>query len=90
MRPWVYYCLFGLLSVSLRLGEARNLELHDVDLNAAVLTIRGAKFGKTRLVPCIRRPAACSLEHLRRRQRHWRPAPGVLLCVRLQLGPAAG
>ena len=37
LRPWVYYCLFGLLSVSgLRLGEARNLELHDVDLEAAV------------------------------------------------------
>jgi hypothetical protein len=52
LRPWVYYCLFGLLSVSgLRLGEARNLELQDVDLKAAVLTIRGAKFGKTRLVP---------------------------------------
>src|SRR6202007_1680560 len=32
LLPWVYYCLFGLLSVSgLRLGEARNLELHDVD-----------------------------------------------------------
>jgi len=28
LRPWVYYCLFGLLSVSgLRLGEACNLEL---------------------------------------------------------------
>ena len=28
LRPWVYYCLLGLLSVSgLRLGEARNLEL---------------------------------------------------------------
>ena len=46
LRPWVYYCLFGLLSVSdLRLGEARNLELQDADLKAAVLTIRGAKFG---------------------------------------------
>ena len=44
LRPWVYYCLFGLLSVSgLRLGEARNLELQDVDLKAAVLTIRGTK-----------------------------------------------
>jgi integrase/recombinase XerD len=46
LRPWVYYCLFGLLSVSdLRLGEARNHELQDADLKAAVLTIRGAKFG---------------------------------------------
>ena len=35
LRPWVYYCLFGLLSVSgLRLGEARNLELQDVDLGS--------------------------------------------------------
>ncbi len=33
LRPWVYHGLLGLLSVSgLRLGEARNLELHDVDL----------------------------------------------------------
>jgi hypothetical protein len=41
LRPWTYHCLFGLLSVSgLRLGEARSLELHDLDLKAAVLTIR--------------------------------------------------
>ncbi len=52
LRPWIYYCLFGLLSVSgLRLGEAQNLKLEDVDLKAAVLTIRNTKFGKTRLVP---------------------------------------
>ena len=52
LRPWTFHCLLGLLSVSgLRLGEARNLELQDVDLKAAVLTIRGGKFGKSRLVP---------------------------------------
>jgi integrase/recombinase XerD len=76
LRPWVYYCLFGLLSVSgLRLGEARNLELHDVDLNAAVLTIRGAKFGKTRLVPLHASTCHELAEYLRRRQRHWRQHP---------------
>ena len=50
LRPWTYYCLLGLLSVTgLRLGEARNLQLQDVDLQAGLLTIRGAKFGKSRL-----------------------------------------
>jgi len=76
LRPWVYYCLFGLLSVSgLRLGEARNLELHDVDLKAALLTIRGAKFGKTRLVPLHRSTCRVLAEYIRRRNRHWRQRP---------------
>jgi integrase/recombinase XerD len=76
LRPWVYYGLFGLLSVSgLRLGEARNLELRDVDLQAAVLTIRGAKFGKTRLVPLHASACTVLAEYLRRRQRHWKQRP---------------
>src|SRR3569833_1228298 len=46
LLPWVYYCLFGLLSVTgLRVGEARNLKLEDVDLKARVLAIRGCKWG---------------------------------------------
>jgi len=72
LRPWAYHCLFGLLSVSdLRLGEARNLELQDVDLKAGVLTIRGAKFGKTRLVPLHASTCAVVADSLARRQRHW-------------------
>ena len=52
LRPRLFHCLFGLLSVTgLRLSEALNLKLSDVDLDAAVLTIRGAKCGKDRLVP---------------------------------------
>ncbi|MCI0420736.1 MAG: tyrosine-type recombinase/integrase [Acidobacteria bacterium] len=47
-----YYCLFGLLAVSgLRVGEAINLEVQDVDLNKEILTIRESKFGKSRFVP---------------------------------------
>jgi integrase len=39
-RPWAYHGLFGLLSVAgLRLGEARNLCVDDIDLDAGVLTI---------------------------------------------------
>lgn len=47
-----YYCLFGLLAVSgLRVGEAINLEVQDVDLRQRILTIRESKFGKSRYVP---------------------------------------
>jgi len=76
LRPWVYYCLLGLLSVSgLRLSEARNLELPDIDLKEAVLTIRGSKFGKTRLVPLHRSTCKVLADYIRRRQRHWRQRP---------------
>jgi integrase len=41
LRPWVFHCLIGLLSVTgLRISEALNLELGDVDLEEAVLMIR--------------------------------------------------
>ena len=72
LLPWVYYCLFGLLCVSgLRLGEARNLELRDVDLDAALLTVREAKFGRTRLVPLHSSTCEVLAEYIARRQRHW-------------------
>jgi integrase/recombinase XerD len=72
LLPWVYYCLFGLLAVTgMRLGEARHLELRDVDLNAGVLTVRGAKFGKSRLVPLHASTCKILAEYLKRRQRRW-------------------
>ena len=72
LLPWVYYCLFGLLAVTgMRLGEARHLELQDVDLSAGVLTVRGAKFGKSRLVPLHASTCKILAEYLKRRQRHW-------------------
>lgn len=76
LLPWVYYCLFGLLSVSgLRLGEARHLELQDVDLVAAVLTVRNAKFGKTRLVPLHASTCKVLSDYITRRERHWAGRP---------------
>ena len=72
LRPWTFYCLLGLLSVSgLRIGEVQNLQLQDVDLKARVLTIRGAKFGKDRLVPL--HPSTCQVlaRYIVRRQRRW-------------------
>jgi integrase len=76
LLPWVYFCLFGLLSVSgLRLSEARNLELDDVDLQAGVLTVRNTKFGKTRLVPLHASTGKVLQDYIGRRARHWAQRP---------------
>jgi len=51
-RAETFYCLLGLLSVTgLRIGEALELQLQHVDLAEGVLTVEGAKHGKSRLVP---------------------------------------
>jgi integrase/recombinase XerD len=52
LRPWVFHCLLGLLSVTgLRISEALDLKLDDLDIEQGVLTIQVAKFGRSRLVP---------------------------------------
>jgi integrase len=52
LRAATYETLFGLIaSVGLRISEALALADIDVDLAAGVLTVRQAKFGKSRLVP---------------------------------------
>lgn len=61
LRQWGgatrFYCLgrytiYGLISVTgMRVGEVLSLDLEDVDLDLGVITIRNAKFGKSRLVP---------------------------------------
>ena len=52
LQPWTYYCLLGLLAVTgLRISEALNLRSADIDWSEGVLTIRDAKFRKSRLVP---------------------------------------
>jgi integrase len=52
LRPWTYYCFFGLLAVTgLRLSEALNLQCQDIDWAEGLLTIRKTKFGKSRLIP---------------------------------------
>jgi integrase/recombinase XerD len=64
--------LLGLLSVTgLRVSEALNLELADVDLDQAVLTIRGAKFGQWRLVPIHPSTSAVLADYLKRREQQF-------------------
>jgi integrase/recombinase XerD len=76
LRPRTYHCLFGLLIVTgLRISEARNLELQDVDLRTGVLTIRNAKFGKSRLIPIHVSTRRVLADYLARRNRRWAARP---------------
>jgi integrase/recombinase XerD len=52
LRAATHHTLFGLLAVSgMRLGEAIGLDRDDVDFDTGVITIRQAKFDRSRLVP---------------------------------------
>jgi len=84
LRPWVFHGLIGLLSVTgLRLSEALNLELADVDLDQAVLTIRGAKFGQWRLVPIHPSTRAVLADYIERRAQFFgRPVSTYLFVTR--------
>jgi integrase len=69
LRPWVFHTLFGLLSVTgMRISEALDLTLDDVDLEQGLLTIRAAKYGRMRLLPL--HPSTCTVlaAYLKRRE----------------------
>ena len=72
LLPWVYHCALGLLSVTgLRLGEVTHLQLSDVDFDTALLTIRNAKYGKTRLIPLHTTSCQVLEDYINRRQQHF-------------------
>jgi len=72
LRPGTYYCLFGLLAVTgLRLGEALNLRIEDIDWAEGLLMIRGAKFGKSRLVPLHASTCKVLADYAKRRDRRF-------------------
>jgi integrase len=83
LRGLTYCCLFGLLTVTgLRISEALALTRKDVDLQNGLLTIRGAKFGKSRLVPlhASARRALASYAQQRDAYLNQPPAANFLLC----------
>lgn len=52
LRAATHEALFGLLATTgMRVGEALSLAIDDVDLDQGVITVREAKFGRSRLVP---------------------------------------
>ena len=70
LRPWTYYCFFGLLAVTgLRLSEALHLACEDIDWKEGLLTIRKTKFGKSRLVPLHPSTVAVLAAYAKRRAR---------------------
>lgn len=70
LRPRIFHCLIGLLSVTgLRISEALGLQVGDVDLGNAVLTIRGAKLGRERVVPIHATTCAVLSAYLQQRER---------------------
>lgn len=71
LRGSTYSCLIGLLAVTgLRIGEALQLRLDDVDLQDGVLAIRKTKFGKSRLVPLHPSTQHVLLQYAQRRDAH--------------------
>lgn len=52
LRAATFQTLIGLVSVTgMRAGEVIRADIADLDLSAAVLTVRGTKFGKSRRLP---------------------------------------
>jgi len=68
LRAATFEHFIALMAVTgLRTGEAMGLDRADADLNTGVLAVRGAKFGKSRLVPLHPAVTARMLTYARRR-----------------------
>jgi len=85
LRAATYSTLFGLLAATgMRMGEPLALDRDDVDMRQGVLTIREAKFGKSRLVPIHRSTQGALRDYARRRDQvcPQPKAPGFFLSER--------
>jgi integrase/recombinase XerD len=74
--PWkadTLATMIGLLAATgMRVGEAISLERDDVDLVEGVITIRHAKFGKSRALPVTRSTTEALAAYARRREAQFR------------------
>ena len=77
LRVATYQTLIGLLAVTgMRVGEAIRLDRGDLDLAAGIITVRQAKFGKTRLLP-LHPTAVTALGGYLRQRDQLHPGPGT-------------
>jgi integrase len=83
LRPQTFVTMVGLIaSTGLRISEALELRLADVDLDHGVLTIRESKFRLTRLVPLHRSTVAALKRYKAHRLRLWPHSPLFLVSER--------
>ena len=74
MRPLMYSTLFGLIvAAGLRLSEALQLKVCDVDLDEASITVRQTKFHKSRCLPIAASVVQALVQYRGRRNRHADP-----------------
>lgn len=70
LRCWTHSTIFGLLAVTgMRVSECVGLTRDDVDLTQGLLTIRGSKFDKSRLVPIHASTQKILRQYMRNRDR---------------------
>ena len=80
LRPKTFETLVGLIACTgLRISEALDLSIADVDLEQGVLTVRESKFRITRLVPVHRSTVAALRRYNTCRLRLWPHAPCFLV-----------
>ena len=78
MRPLMYCTLFGLIAAAgLRLSEALQLKMCDVDLDEATITVRQTKFHKSRCLPIAASVVRALVPYRDRRNRHADPGPAA-------------
>lgn len=80
LRAVTFQTLIGLLAVTgMRAGEAIRADVQDLDLDAAILTVRGTKFGKSRLLPLHPTAVEELRAYLKRRSAAALPGTSALL-----------
>lgn len=74
LRPLMYHTLFGLIAATgLRVCEALKLQVADVDLEGATITVRQTKFHKSRRLPLHASVVRVLSEYRQVRDRHADP-----------------
>ena len=88
LRPLMYRTLFGLIAAAgLRISEALTLQVEDVDLEGATITVRQTKFRKSRCLPLHASVVRALSDYRQVRDRHADPGAKAPFFVSRMGGP---